>query len=304
MPVVSVLLPVYNAMPYLKDAVASVLGQTFADIEVIALDDASTDGSLEYLRGLADPRLDVVARPKSGLSLNLNYGIGIARAPLIARMDADDISLPTRFERQVARMNAEQELVACGCDLRFIDPAGEIGAGHQYYADDALIRWNLLTDSAFAHPGMMLRKAALERAGLYRREQEPAEDYALWLELAKLGRLANVPEVLLHYRIHPGSVSSRRVDVQRELVREFSLRHLVTGGYAADEGEAAAFRAIARGEASGYSPAVDSYIRVAGRFLAEHPGAAKIARRKLLGLAKRSRGWDRIRCLGKAIFFR
>jgi hypothetical protein len=133
---------------------------------------------------------------------------------------------------------------------------------------------------------------------------EPAEDYALWLALAKQGRLANIPEALLHYRIHPGSVSSRRVEVQRELVREISLRHLIDRGYAMDETEAEAFRQIARGEANGYSPAVDSYIRVAKRFLGVQPEASGIARRKLLGLAKRSRGWDRVRCLRKAVFFR
>lgn len=303
MPAVSVLLPVYNAMPYLKEAIASVLSQTFTDIEVIALDDASTDGSLDYLRGLADPRLIVIARPKSGLSLNLNYGIGIARAPLLARMDADDISQPTRFEKQVARMNAEPKLVACGSELRLIDQTGAPGSVQVCYAEDSAIRWNLLTDSAIAHPSAMIRKSAMERAGLYRRELEPAEDYALWLALAKLGLLANIPEPLLHYRIHPGSVSSRRVEVQRAMVRKISLHHLIDSGYAKDDNEADAFRSIARGEANGYSSAIDSYIRVARRFLAEHPGAKNLARRKLLGLAKRSHGWDRIRCLRRAILF-
>jgi len=303
MPAVSVLLPVFNAMPYLKEAVASILNQTFSDLELIAIDDASTDGSLEYLRSIADARMVVVARPKSGLSRNLNFGIGIARAPILARMDADDVSLPQRIEKQLAFLNAHPNVVACGSHIQFLDPAGSLGEVQRYYTGDAGIRWNLLIDSAIAHPAAMYRKSAIEKAGLYHPELEPAEDYALWLELARYGQLANVPELLFQYRIHPGSVSSRRVEVQRDRVREISLRHLLASGYAETEAEAEAFRRIARGESPSDPANIDSYIRVARKFLAEQPTARGIARRKLLGFAKRSRGWNRIRALRRAILF-
>jgi glycosyltransferase involved in cell wall biosynthesis len=303
MPAVSVLLPVFNAMPYLQEAVRSILNQTFDDLELIALNDASTDGSLEYLRSINDSRMVVVARPKSGLSRNLNYGVGIARAQLLARMDADDVSRPERFALQVARMTAEPDLVVCGSAIRFLDPAGKLGAVQKYYTDDTRIRWNLLTDSAIPHPATMLRKSALEKAGLYRSELEPAEDYALWLALSKQGRLANLPEVLLNYRIHPNSVSSQRAQKQRDVVRELSIGHLMERGYATSEPEAVGFRSVARGEAANDPSAIAPYTAVARRFLAEYPAARGLARRKLLGLAKRSRGRQRWYPLRKAIFF-
>src|SRR5262245_61704838 len=97
-PHVSVLLPVYNALPYLRDALDSILQQTFTDFEVLALDDASTDGSGAYLDSIDDPRMRVFHLPKAGYTTNLNVGLREARAGLVARMDADDISLPARFE--------------------------------------------------------------------------------------------------------------------------------------------------------------------------------------------------------------
>jgi glycosyltransferase involved in cell wall biosynthesis len=300
MPAVSVLMPVYNAMPFLKDAVASILNQTFTDLELIALDDASSDGSLEYLRSVADRRMVVVARPKSGLSRNLNYGAGIAKAPLLARMDADDVSLPNRLRLQVDRMTSEPELAVCGGSIQFIDPKGRLGEVPHYYRDDAGIRWNLLTDSAMPHPATMIRKSALEQAGLYKPELEPAEDYALWIELSKVGRLANLPNVILNYRIHPGSVSSRRAEFQRSLVRDISIKHLIERGYAFNEPEAEAFRRVARADPAADSSLIDSYSSVARRFLSEYPSTRSIARRKLLGLAKRNRS---VRTLIRAVTF-
>ncbi len=214
-PRLSVLMPVYNAEAYLAQAVESVLGQTYTDFEFIIVDDGSRDSSPARLAEYAarDARVVVVGNASNqGLTRSLNTALARARGALIARQDADDLSLPERFERQVAFLDAQPRVGMLATAIRVIDGAG--GTRHERYfdewLDDAALQQQLLRAFCIAHGSVMMRRAALERAGGYRPVMEPAEDQDLWLRLGEVTQLACLPEPLYHYRVHAASVSRTR----------------------------------------------------------------------------------------------
>jgi len=214
-PLISVLMPVYNGRAYVVAAIESILGQSLGDFEFIIVDDGSTDGSAELLQNAADryERIKVISQANAGLSAALNKGLSVARGSLIARMDADDVALPERFEKQVAFLELNPNHVAVGSKVLLIDPEGaalaEMGSLYNHeQIDQAHLRGN--TGSYITHPAAMIRRDAIDKVGGYRKEFEPAEDLDLFLRLAEVGRLANLPEVLLKYRQHPASIGYTR----------------------------------------------------------------------------------------------
>jgi glycosyltransferase involved in cell wall biosynthesis len=215
---ISVLMPVHNAEPYLAEAVESVLSQTHRHLELIAVDDGSADGSLGVLRRYAerDGRVRLVSRPNTGYSVALNEALGLAEGGLLARMDADDVAAPERLERQAAYLAAHPECVAVGCRVLLVDQAGEPLIEPTVETDHEGILRELFKGhgGVIPHPGLMARASAVRALGGYRVEFEPAEDLDLYLRLADVGRLANLPEVLLKYRQHDRSVSYRRLEEQ------------------------------------------------------------------------------------------
>jgi hypothetical protein len=276
-PQVSVLMPVYNALPYLRPACDSVLSQTFGDFELIALDDASTDGSGEYLDGLTDPRVRVVHLPKAGYAVNLNVGLGLCRSPLVARMDADDVSYPERLARQVEMMDARPDVVACGCQADVIDANAKIVGGLRYETDELRVRYLLLTDSPLPHPGTTFRLAGVRAVGGYDPAKLPAEDYDLWCKLSARGKLLNLPHKLLGYRRHAANVSAKKEEQLICSARETSRRHLLEYGYAASAAEAEAFREAVIGRRTTLTPAGAAAVRaVWGRFLERHAAPAEL----------------------------
>jgi glycosyltransferase involved in cell wall biosynthesis len=222
-PQVSVLMPVYDGERFLAEAVESILGQSFGDFEFLIFDDGSTDGSLEILAAYArrDPRIRLELRAHRGLIATLNEGIELARAGLIARMDADDVALPGRLARQVDYMRDHPECVALGSCVLIVDPQGrpicEFGRATAHAEIDAAHLSGL--GGMLAHPAAMLRRSALMALGGYRSGFDHAEDRDLFLRLAELGCLANLPEVLLHYRVHLGSVGHTSLGEQRRAAR-------------------------------------------------------------------------------------
>jgi glycosyltransferase involved in cell wall biosynthesis len=210
-PLISVCLPVYNTERYVAGAVESILGQTLGDFELLILDDGSTDGSLEVLRRYAarDPRIRLTSRPNKGLVTTLNELIDQSRGEFLARMDADDIALPERFARQVEYLRAHPECVLVGCRVRLIDPEGDplcewcTQQDHEAL-DRCFLRGERVT--AISHPAIMMRRDAVLAIGKYR-PFEVIEDVDLFLRLAEYGRIANIPEVLLQYRIHASNIS-------------------------------------------------------------------------------------------------
>ncbi|MFN7280529.1 MAG: glycosyltransferase, partial [bacterium] len=190
LPLVSIVMPVYNTAPFLEEAVQSILHQTFTDFEFIIIDDGSTDESLDILKSFRDERILVLSNGiNRGLVFTLHRGLNAARGRYIARMDGDDVSLPDRLQRQVDYMNThpEADLLATCVDL--ID---EEGRNTGVWEDDRLhispesIRSFLPVNNSLAHPSVLARAEVIRALG-YRAEQRDAEDYDLWLRWASAG---------------------------------------------------------------------------------------------------------------------
>lgn len=217
-PVVSVVLPAYNAERYIAASVRSILGQTFQDFELIVIDDGSADDTSPILEKLArgDSRIRLVSRENRGLVATLNEGIDLARGRWLARMDADDISLPGRFEQQLSCFETTDADIV-GTDMKFFGTYDARVTAHA--RTDEGIKTEMLFGSPFCHPSVMMRTEAA-RSLKYDPGWEGAEDYDLWERAARAGwRMANVPEVLLLYRKHPLQISMSAAHRQRDLAK-------------------------------------------------------------------------------------
>ncbi|RKS80303.1 glycosyltransferase involved in cell wall biosynthesis [Motilibacter peucedani] len=220
-PRVSVLLPVYNAGEFLAPAVESVLQQQDVELELLALDDGSTDGSGDYLDRLDDPRVTVVHQPNAGLVATLQRGLQLASHPLVARMDADDLSRPGRLRRQAEALLADPALAAVACCFATVDDGGRRLRETHLYGDPALLRRQLYFRNVLPHGAVMMRKELALAVGGYR-EVGPAEDYDLWCRLSDVASIGALPEVLYDHRSNPGGVS--QTGRERQLQSLASLR--------------------------------------------------------------------------------
>lgn len=213
-PRVSILLPVYNAQAYLPQAIDCILAQSFTDWELLAVDDGSVDRSRSMLEGYArrDDRIRVISRPNTGIVGALNDALAAARGPLIARMDADDLCTPGRLETQIAFMDRHRDHAAVGCWVQRVDPYGSPVGMEKPPTDHAAIDAALLRGdgSAIVHATTVIRRDALQRVGAWRAQYNWVEDIDLFLRLAEVGRLANIPVPMYSYRRHLGSVCLNR----------------------------------------------------------------------------------------------
>lgn len=210
----SVALSVYNGERYLTAAIESVLAQSFRDFEFLILDDGSTDATRSIIERHAaiDSRIRLICRENRGLVASLNQLLDEARAPLVARMDADDLSYPERFERQVAFLADHPDHGVVGCWNRHIDGLGrEIGVdGPDHPLDHAgALRAMAAGQTPLAHPAVMYRRDLVRAVGGYHAAFRHCEDLDLWLRLSGRTRFANLPERLIAYRRHEAQVSSR-----------------------------------------------------------------------------------------------
>ncbi len=215
-PPISVVMPVYNSAEFVAEAIESILSQTFRDFEFIIIDDGSTDESGAILRDYAarDNRIRYYAQENCGLIASLNRYCPLAKGRYIARMDADDISLPTRLEKQFRFLENHPEIGILGARIQDVDRFLTVRGTWPVPCDPAVIQWFLMFGNCMAHPSVTMRREVLERAGYYRNEAVHVEDYDLWIRASAISNLANLPEVLLHYRIVDESVSSRNLSRQ------------------------------------------------------------------------------------------
>jgi glycosyltransferase involved in cell wall biosynthesis len=211
-PAVSVLMSVHNGAPWVREAVESVLRQTMRELELIVIDDGSTDATPEVLAGIRDPRLLVVRQARVGLTRSLNQALGLASAPLVARLDADDVALPERLARQRAFLDAHPDVGLLGTGAREVDEAGREVAVIRPPADDVAIRRALIRRNPFVHSSVVMRRGVLAQAGGYDETLPVAQDYDLWMRMSRLTRLANLPEPLIVRRLVPGRISAVRDD--------------------------------------------------------------------------------------------
>ncbi len=230
-PAISVVMSVYNGERFLREAMDSILGQTLEDIELIVVDDGSTDHSRQILAAVADRRLRVIEQPHQGLATALNRGIDQARADLIARMDADDVSQRERLEKQYRFLQRNAAVALVGTAARIVDYAGaEIGAWHPP-GDHASISRRMIRANQFAHPTVMFRKEAFRAAGGYRQDMLFAQDYDLWLRMTPRFQVANLEEMLLIRRIGPDQFGTRRETLQIRCAVKARVEALMRGDY-------------------------------------------------------------------------
>lgn len=216
-PKVSVLLPVYNADAYVPEAVESILRQSFDCFELICIDDGSTDQSYELLKHYSaqDSRVRVFRNKHAGLVAALNEGLRLCRAPLVARMDADDIATPERLARQHRRFELDPGLWVLGTAEERIDEVGRPrGRPPVITGCDAVAR-ALREKCVIRHPTVMMRREPILAIGGYRAAYKHAEDYDLWLRVSERGKIDNLDFIGLQYRMHAGSVSERHTPRQR-----------------------------------------------------------------------------------------
>ena len=202
---------VYNGERYLRESLESVLRQSFRDFEFVIIDDGSTDATPSVLEECekSDPRVRVTRQEHGGVAAALVSGCARSRGRLLARIDADDVALPTRFERQVAFLDAHPEVGVLGTRVDIIDERGRVLRTTDPPRVHALAARRLLFWPPVAHPSVMMRRALLEEFGGYDVGFEHAEDYELWTRLVEVTRFANLPLALLRYRLHDGMVTRR-----------------------------------------------------------------------------------------------
>jgi len=186
-----------------------MLAQTFTDLELVVIDDGSSDTTPEVLRSIEDPRVQVVTQENRGLPATLNRGIELARGEYLARQDHDDYSKPERLARQVAYLDAHPACALVGSWAEIVEGENASGRVHKHPCDDVAIKMDLLFDNAFVHSSVLIRREAVNGLGGYSidPDRQPPEDYELWSRIARKHEVANLAEVLHAYREIPGSMS-------------------------------------------------------------------------------------------------
>lgn len=235
-PLVSVLMPVYNAGPYLREAILSIIEQEFTDFELLVFNDGSTDDSSAIVRAIQDPRISFFdSSINKGYVTHLNDGLRMAQGKYIARMDADDVALPARFAKQVALLESEPTVGLCGTRYQMF---GGLTTIIQLPSSDKQIREFMLEHCPMGHPTVMFRKSIIDEHKLFYDESfVPAEDYKLWYDFSKFSELRNIPEVLLCYRVHPYQISVSQNSKQRLHASSVRVAQLMDKGFSLSPAE-------------------------------------------------------------------
>jgi glycosyltransferase involved in cell wall biosynthesis len=204
----TVLMPAYNAAPYIAQAITSVLSQTFGDFELLIVDDGSTDATPEIVRTFRDPRIVLVCQENQGIASALNTGLHMARSSLIARFDADDICYPHRLARQYRFMCESPDYLLAGSMVDYADMEGGFVFTYRPPGNtDRVIRRLSYRVCPFIHSSVIYRKEAVLALGGYNLYAHGFEDHLLWRMLIRTGKVYNIPEVLMRVRFNPHSLT-------------------------------------------------------------------------------------------------
>lgn len=214
-PRVSVVMCAYNEQAHIEESVASILSQTYSNFEFIIVDDASTDNTVSKIHQFKDSRIKLIQNEDNlGLTKSLNIGLKAARGEYIARMDADDISLPSRIEKQVVYMDNNPTTILCGTWANLF---GDKEGNRKHSSNNYELKIRTLFSCQFIHPTVMLRLSTLSENQLWYDESfKQAQDYEFWSRLISYGDYYTIPEVLLNYRVHDKQVSSKSREKQLE----------------------------------------------------------------------------------------
>lgn len=223
-PSVAVVMPAFNSDRWLMQAIESIQVQSLSNFELIIVDDGSTDKTSQVAAAAAreDLRIRIAGQEHRGIASALNHGISLARAPIIARMDADDIAAPDRLQAQLAFLGAHPRIAAVGSWARIVNELGDKIGELTPATDSKVLQDQLPKQNPFIHSSMMLRIDAIHDVGGYRPVLDGAEDYDLWLRISEHALLANIPEFLLSYRFHsrpPDAAAVRKQLLSARLAR-------------------------------------------------------------------------------------
>lgn len=227
-PRVSVVMAVYNGEKYLREAVDSILAQTFADFEFIIIDDGSTDGTARILAEYRDPRIVKIENETNlGISISLNRGLELCRGKYIARMDADDISNIHRFACQVDYLERNPDIAVLGTGMTIINEDGVITGWQDFHCDSNVTAWAMLHWCSVAHPSVMMSKEFVLRLGGYNPDFRHAEDYDLWTRIIQAGgRISVIPKRLLLYRQNASQFTANHYETIIRVSLDISYRYI------------------------------------------------------------------------------
>ena len=222
-PLVSVVIPVFNTAGFIYDAVKSICDQTYSNLQILVMDDASTDESIEQVKRIQDKRIEIYSSAvNKGQAYQMNLGIQKCKGDYVCIMHADDIMYPEKIEKQLSFFLNDASLGVCGC---YIKVFGLQEAIWKYPYGDKECKDILLSSVPFAHPAVMIRKSVLNVLDVvYNTDMAAAEDYDLWVRLADKTYFANVQEVLLNYRIHDKQLSKTAKEKEIKLVEEIRMK--------------------------------------------------------------------------------
>lgn len=231
---VSVIMSNYNTPEeYLRQAIESILNQTYRNFEFIIIDDCSTDNSLQIIESYTDKRIKIIRNEQNlGITKSLNKGLAVAKGEFVARMDADDIAFPERFEKQVDFLKTHTEYIVCGTGVELI---GEWEKKHsnkyicRTIPEREQFRINLLFGNYpnIVHPTAMFNHTMLKKYGITYNENYPlAQDYRMWVSCSEVAECANLPETLLNYRVHGKAVSSDKKQLQSTIAIQIMQEQL------------------------------------------------------------------------------
>jgi hypothetical protein len=287
-PLVTVLLATHNDARYLGIAIDSVLRQTARDLELLVVDDASSDNTQDVLDVLSDPRMRVVRNgEQQGLAASLNRGLDEAGGRFVARLDADDVALPQRLERQLEQIETARS-AALGTAVRDIDAQGREGRLHRMPVGPRGVRWLALFSSPFFHPTVLVDRELLERQGLrYDTSFLESEDYDLWTRLFAFTDGDNVQDALVLKRVHSGQASQHRRELQESFQRQVALREI--NRLAPDVDAELAWRVGARKQTP--RGARREFLRLLAAFERKHGRDRAVRKAALRALARA--GWSR-----------
>jgi glycosyltransferase involved in cell wall biosynthesis len=228
-PSVTVLMPVFNAQNYLRSAIESILKQSFRDFELLIIDDGSRDKSLQIVQRFAkeDKRVRIIRNTThKGLVKTLNHGLKLAKAPLVARMDSDDIASSDRLRKQYQFLSQNPQFVAVGSNVELIDADGNFIRQWKYESNFKLLKWRNLLKSPLAHPAVMYRKKEVLGLGGYRESAIYYEDHDLWSRVIEKYPITNIQETLLQYRIHGNSITQKHKSEAKTNILPFLRRNI------------------------------------------------------------------------------
>jgi len=224
-PAISVILSAYNGSAYLRQAIESILDQTFPDFEFILVDDGSTDSTFAIFSEYHDPRIICFQNEDNcGLTVSLNRALAVSRGRYIARQDADDFSCRERLQRQLQFMESHPQTGLLGTGSIWLDEAEGTEWHRSPLTENTQLQPALLIDNYFDHSSVMFRRECLQEAGgKYSEEYRYSQDYDLWLRMAEACDIANIPEALYVHRIHPAMISTSKQAEQKSAMERIRV---------------------------------------------------------------------------------